>query len=265
MAILFKDRVKDTSTTTGTGDFTLAGSAPSGFITFNTAYGTGSGNQFYYVIDNGSEWEVGISYLSASTTLERGGNQTVLASTNAGAAVSFSSGTKQVYSDVPAAHFIQKASIILDHTAIKALPTPTPVTVVPAPGSGKAILFERGYIQLNRHATDEYTTPLNSTIGFATWDGVAQYANLSQITNATETDEVFGTDPLDAPYNVVGWQFFPAEKVPSLTGTESRAYYIGEGENLAVCVFMTSDNGAMTGGNATDTMEVTVHYRIVNV
>lgn len=101
MAILFKDRVKDTSTTTGTGDFTLSGSAPSGFQTFNSAYSTGSGNQFYYCIDGGAEWEVGISYLSASTTLERGGVQTVLAS-NTGSAVSFSAGTKTVFSTLVA-------------------------------------------------------------------------------------------------------------------------------------------------------------------
>jgi hypothetical protein len=67
MAILFKDRVKDASTTTGTGDFTLSGSAPTGFVAFGTAYPTGSTNQFYYCIVNGAEWEVGVSYLSAST------------------------------------------------------------------------------------------------------------------------------------------------------------------------------------------------------
>lgn len=108
MAILFKDRVKDTGTTTGTGDFTVSNSAPAGFQTFNAAYSTGSSNKFYYAIslDGGSEWEVGISYMSSSTVLVRGGSQTVLASSNSGSAVSFSAGAKTVFSTVAAKNFI---------------------------------------------------------------------------------------------------------------------------------------------------------------
>lgn len=95
---MFMDRVKETSTTTGTGDLTTAG-AVTGFITFNTAFST---NQWFdYCIEavDGSgvptgDWEVGRGYLSASTTLKR---DRVLASSNAGALVSFSAGTKNVF------------------------------------------------------------------------------------------------------------------------------------------------------------------------
>lgn len=99
--MLFKDRVKETTTTTGTGNITTAG-AVTGFITFNTAFGTGSSNVFQYVIDSstGSEWEVGIGYMSASTTLVR---SRVLASSNSGSAVSFSAGTKNVRGTLAAA------------------------------------------------------------------------------------------------------------------------------------------------------------------
>lgn len=105
MAILFKDRVKDTSTTTGTGNFTISNSAPSGFQTFNAAYSTGSSNKFYYVItlDGGTEWEVGIGYLSSSTVLVR---DTVISSSNSNSAVSFSAGAKTVFSSVAAKNFV---------------------------------------------------------------------------------------------------------------------------------------------------------------
>lgn len=98
--MLFKDRVKETTTTTGTGNLTTAGAA-TGFITFNTAFGTGSSNTFQYVIDSptGSEWEVGVGYMSASTTLVR---STVLASSNSGSAVNFSAGTKYIRGTVAA-------------------------------------------------------------------------------------------------------------------------------------------------------------------
>lgn len=105
MTSLSADRVKDTTTTTGTGDITLSGTAPTGYQSFNTAFSTG--NIFFYAISSsGSEWEVGEGYLSASTTLVR---DTVLASSNSGNAVSFSAGTKDVYCTFPA-FYAQRAT-----------------------------------------------------------------------------------------------------------------------------------------------------------
>jgi microcystin-dependent protein len=91
--IKFYDRVKETSTTTGTGTLTLSG-AVTGFRAFSTL---GDGNSCYYTVEhsNGSEWEVGIgTYTSSGTTLSR---TTILASSNSNNAVSFSSGTKYVW------------------------------------------------------------------------------------------------------------------------------------------------------------------------
>lgn len=90
---MFADRVKETTTTTGTGSLTLLG-AVSQFRTFNTAFGTDA--PFYYAIvgQSGTEWEVGIGHLSASTTLVR---DRVTASSNSNAAVNLSAGTKDVF------------------------------------------------------------------------------------------------------------------------------------------------------------------------
>lgn len=97
MAFVLKDRVKDTTTTTGTGSVTLSGTAPIGYVSFATAIG--NGNNTYYTITAGSEWEVGIGTLSATTTLSR---DTVLASSNSGSLVNFSAGTKDVFVTYPA-------------------------------------------------------------------------------------------------------------------------------------------------------------------
>jgi len=101
------DRVFETSTTTGTGNFTLAGAA-TGYISFNTAFGVGK--MFWYVIIavDGSgnptgDWEAGRGYLSGSTTLVRA---LVDRSTNSDAAVSFAAGTKNVLC-VDSGHFLQ--------------------------------------------------------------------------------------------------------------------------------------------------------------
>lgn len=91
MAITFADRVKETSTSTGTGDFILGGAA-SGFQTFNAAVGVGP--EFSYCIELGGDWEVGVGELTASTTLQR---NTVTASSNSGDPVDFPAGTKTVF------------------------------------------------------------------------------------------------------------------------------------------------------------------------
>lgn len=89
--MIVADLVKETTTSTGTGNITLAG-AMATFRTFNA--GVGVGPSFPYRIDGGTEWEVGVGHLSNSTTLVR---DSVQVSTNSNALVSFSAGTKTVY------------------------------------------------------------------------------------------------------------------------------------------------------------------------
>jgi hypothetical protein len=98
MALVLADRVKDTTTTTGTGSVTLSGSPPAGFQSFGAAIG--NGNTTYYTISGGSEWEVGVgTYNSTGVVLNR---DTVLSSSNSGSLVSFSAGTKDVFVTYPA-------------------------------------------------------------------------------------------------------------------------------------------------------------------
>ena len=95
MALVVKDRVLETTTTTGTGTLTLGG-AVTGYQSFSSAIG--NTNTTYYSIANGSEWEVGLGTVSAGQ-LSR---DTVLESSNAGSLVNFSAGTKQVFCTYPA-------------------------------------------------------------------------------------------------------------------------------------------------------------------
>ena len=123
MALVVKDRVQETSTTTGTGTFTLAG-AVSGFQSFSAI---GNGNTTYYAIVGGTEWEVGLgTYTSSGTTLSR---DTVLASST-GSKVSFSAGTKNVFVTYPAGK-----GIYLDASGNAiALGTPASATLTNATG-----------------------------------------------------------------------------------------------------------------------------------
>lgn len=99
MALVLADRVKDSTTTTGTGTVTLSGTAPTGYQNFSVI---GNGNTTYYTIadQTGPNWEVGIgTYTSSGTTLSR---DTVLASSNSGSLVTFGAGTKDVFVAYPA-------------------------------------------------------------------------------------------------------------------------------------------------------------------
>jgi len=98
MALVVKDRVKEQTTTTGTGSVTLGG-AVSGFQTFGSAVGDANTTYYAIVHQTADEWEVGLgTYTAAGTLLSR---DTILESTNSDAAVNFSAGTKDVFVTYP--------------------------------------------------------------------------------------------------------------------------------------------------------------------
>ena len=96
MALVLSDRAKETTTTTGTGTYTLAG-AVTGFETFASI---GNGYTTFYSCTDGTDFEVGVvTYTSSGTTLAR---TTILQSSNSDSAVSWSSGTKTIFCTLPA-------------------------------------------------------------------------------------------------------------------------------------------------------------------
>jgi hypothetical protein len=97
---LYADRVKDSTTITGTGAITLANSAPTGFQTFATAFGSSTITVAYCIVDQtGNNWEVGTGVFNGTTGLTRAN---VLGSSDSGSLVNFTSGTKDVFCTVPA-------------------------------------------------------------------------------------------------------------------------------------------------------------------
>ena len=98
MTLVVKDRVKETTTTTGTGAVTLGGAA-TGFQSFSVI---GDGNTTHYaIVDSAAgDFEIGLgTYTASGTLLSR---DTVFESSNSGSAVSFSAGSKDVFVTYPA-------------------------------------------------------------------------------------------------------------------------------------------------------------------
>lgn len=220
--MLFKDRVKDTTTTTGTGNLTLSGTAPTGFVNFNTAFGTGSGNTFQYVIDSsgGSEWEVGIGYLSASTTLVR---STILASSNSGSAVSFSAGTKNVRNTVAAEFFVDGVDRLLSSVVLDTdVGTKQNIYTVP---TGKTLVITKLV----------WRNPSTSMAALA--DGV-DYGTDAGAGNLGNFDPWSGLNATTALLHFIPGLLGPA--------TFTSGHTIAAGDTLGVAILDTSINGTVT-------------------
>ena len=104
MAFVTADRVSDTTTTTGSGNITVSGIAPTGYRSLSSVLSVG--DTFYYCIQSQttSEWEAGVgTYLSANIFVRT----TVLASSNSGSLVTFTSGVKTVFVTFPATKTLQ--------------------------------------------------------------------------------------------------------------------------------------------------------------
>jgi hypothetical protein len=97
MALIVADRVKEVTTTVGTGTYTLGG-AVDGFQVFSAV--TVDTDTVYYAITDDTDWEVGIGTIGGTqTTLAR---TTILSSSNAGSAVNWGAGTKNIFLTYPA-------------------------------------------------------------------------------------------------------------------------------------------------------------------
>lgn len=176
MALVLKDRVKETTTTTGTGTVTLAGAA-TGYQSFSVI---GNGNTTYYTITDGTNWEVGLgTYTSSGTTLSR---DTILESSNSGAAVNFGAGSKDVFVTYPAEKSVNLNSsdnVVLTGTItasnLSGTNTGDQTTITGNAGTATALQTARAIYGNNFDGTAALTQVIASTYG-GTGNGFAKFS-----------------------------------------------------------------------------------------
>ena len=179
MALVLADRVKETTTTAGTGTVTLLG-ASAGFQSFAVV---GDANTTYYTIaaQTGTEWEVGIgTYTSSGTTLAR---TTVLAN-SAGTqptALTFSAGTKDVFVTYPSEKSVSTDTLAYPPAIGSTTPAAGSFTSVTVPvASGNAVISPNTsitswlYSGKSFSISSQETSPTGLFIGSA---GTKMYVN----------------------------------------------------------------------------------------
>jgi hypothetical protein len=191
MALVVNDRVKETSTTTGTGSFTLAG-AVTGFETFSSAIG--NTNTTYYAIVNTTdgEFEVGLGTVGAGT-LSR---DTIISSSNSDAAVNFAAGTKNVFCTLPASK-----SVILDSSGNIVANNGSNLTNLDADNLASGTLPDARFPATLPAANGSALTNLNAdnlasgTVPDARFPATLPAANGSALTNLNASNLDSGTVP----------------------------------------------------------------------
>ena len=149
MSLILLDRVKQTTTSIGTGTITLNGLSV-GFQPFSSL---GDGATTYYTIQGDADWEVGIGIYS-SNTLTR---DTVLSSSNGGSLVNFTKGTKNVFVTLPAEKTI--TSIASADASVTVTQVGTEVNLAVSGGGGS------GNVVGPASATDNAITRFDTTTG----------------------------------------------------------------------------------------------------
>ena len=238
MALVLADRVKESTTTAGTGTVTLLGAAP-GFQSFAVI---GNTNTTYYTIagQTTSEWEVGIgTYTSSGTTLAR----TTVLSNSSGtqpSALSFSAGTKDVFVTYPSSK-----SINLDASGnATALGTPVSATLTNATG----LPISSGVSGLGSNVATFLATPSSANLAAALTDETGSGANVFAtsptlvtpvlgVASATSVNKVAFTAPATGSTLVIAdGKTLTASNTLTFTGTDASSVAFGTGGTVLYAV-----------------------------
>jgi hypothetical protein len=242
MPLVLADRVKETSTTTGTGTFVLAG-ASTGFQSFAVI---GDSNTTYYTIQNPdtNEWEVGIgTYYSGNTSVVR---TTILSSSNANAVVNFSAGVKDVFVTYPANKSVYEDA--LNNVAFPANVTIDGSTTL-GNTSGSTVVFNSASVStpnnLNFDSNTLFIDAVNNRVGIgsnAPQTGLEVYSAASDATITLERGST--TVAVNDVYG--GIDFFGNDSSTNANGVRARIRGVSIGTTGAAKISFFAANASST-------------------
>jgi hypothetical protein len=145
------DRVRDTSTTTGTGNTTVSGAAPATYITFSQIPSINVNDTFFYGMASQTlnEYETGLGTWLGSNVFAR---TSVFTSSNANSLVNFSAGTKDVWCGPPSSQFGYVGMPLVNGAASTVNYT--------------AVLYDQGQMTQMNGSALTYAVPANASVAF---------------------------------------------------------------------------------------------------
>jgi len=204
MAFVLSDRIKETTTTTGTGTYTLGG-AVSGFETFTA--NLSNSDTTYYCCTDGTDFEVGLgTFASSGTTLAR---TTIISSSNSNNAVSWSSGSRDIFCTLPGSKAVFKNGdgdvILADNEEIKLGDSSDLVirhagsnSLIEDNGGGSLIVKANPIFKLEKSGTSELMIEANA-------DGAVELYHDNSKKLETESTGVKVTGNLEAEDGYIGF------------------------------------------------------------
>lgn len=256
MALIIKDRVLETCSSPGSGAVTLLG-AVTGYQSFNAA--VGNGNTCYYAIadQNGNNWETGVGTFTAPDSLAR---TTILASSNGGSVVNFSTGTQNVFLTYPASKAVTTDTLAYPPAIGSTTPNSGAFTALSA--SQDPNFTSTGSMQVPKGTTAEqpgtpaegmlrYNTSTHAFEGYSGaspgWNSVGGIAVVNDTTTATAIYPLLA----NTTTGTIGTEYTSNTKLTYVPSTGKLSSTIVNGGSV------TSDSGVQVGNSGTATNNMT--------
>ena len=173
---LLGDRVQETTSTTGTGTFTLSG-AVTGYVTFNSTFS--NGNVVWYVCDDGAgNWEIGTGTVGTGTL-----TRSVFQSSNSNNLVSFAAGNKRIFCTAPYTYLLpdQTSNTGLFLTTNGSVPSWSAISQMTYPGAGIPVSTGSAW-------STSKTAPTGDILGTTDTQNVSNKTITSSSLNSTPID-----------------------------------------------------------------------------
>lgn len=247
MSLIIKDRVLETCTSPGSGTVTLLG-AVTGYQTFNSAVGTT--NTCYYGIadQNGNNWEVGIGTFTAPASLAR---TTILASSNGGGVVNFSTGSQNVFLTYPASKAVTTDTLAYPPAIGSTTPNTGDFTTLTA--SADSEFTSTGALLISKGTTGEQ--PVSPVVGMVRYNTTNhQFEGYSgsppSWSSVGSTDVVNDTTTVTETYPVVVKQ--TTGNTTTVFTSDPEYTYIPDSGELRANIFASQDHQIGNSGTASN-------------
>lgn len=246
MSLVVKDRVRETTTTSGTGPVTLLGAV----VGYQSFAAIGNGNSTYYCISGQgtTEWEVGVgTYSSTGTTLAR---TVVLDSSNSGSLVNFSAGVKDVFVTQPSERTVYvdaSTGTIYGANAASSLSLAGLNTLGAGNATANKNYLDNGNFDVWQPGRIASTTTANNILADR-WQYINDGTNGSAIVFSKQTFTLGQTDVPNNPKYYLNWAYTSVSTPSNYIRQRVEGVNTMQGQQITISVWLKVASGTVLCG-----------------